>query len=69
MSIKIAHGRIGAHTGLIMDSSISSTASFEPNVPGVMQFLDAAHQVISDFFIELTTPLHDLMERHDEPTH
>jgi uncharacterized protein (TIGR04255 family) len=69
MSVKLANGRIGPHTGLIMDSSISSSTALGPTVDVVMQFLDAAHTVVSDFFIELTGPLHGFMERHDESKH
>jgi uncharacterized protein (TIGR04255 family) len=69
MSINIAQGRIGSYMGLIMDSSAASTGQLAPIVQDVMRVLDESHQVISDFFIELTEPLHAVMGRHDESKH
>lgn len=69
MDISLANGQIPTGTGLIMNSSVSSSRTLPADKQIVMQFLDGAHQVISDMFVELTTRLHPLMEPRHESRH
>ncbi len=62
MEISLASGQTPVGAGLIMNSSVSTSRSLAPDGQLVMQFLDGAHQVISDMFVELTAKLHSVME-------
>jgi uncharacterized protein (TIGR04255 family) len=66
MSVSLQAGRIGHHVGLIMDSSVASTHPLPPVAADVMNFLDEAHTVVSGFFVELTEPLHSVLESRSE---
>lgn len=66
MSVSLQAGRIGQYAGLIMDSSVASTHPLPPVAADVMKFLDEAHTVVSGFFVELTEPLHSVLESRSE---
>jgi uncharacterized protein (TIGR04255 family) len=62
MEVALANGGTPAGSGLIMNSSVSSSVVLRPELDIVMHFLDGAHQVISDMFVALTKQMHPVME-------
>ncbi len=62
MDIALANGATPSGSGLVMNSSVSSSVVLRPEQDIVMHFLDGAHQVISDMFVTLTKQLHAVMD-------
>lgn len=66
MSLSMGHGKIGDYTGVVMDSAVTARPTTlkpaQPILKDVMKSLDDAHAIISNCFVELTKPLHEMME-------
>ena len=60
--VNVGQGFVNNEPGLIMDTTVSSPGPIEGTVAAVMTALDAAHDVIHRSFIEITRPLHALMQ-------
>lgn len=63
MSVAVADGAVdegsGSVAALVLDWSVSETASIEPTLDKVMSSLDASRAVIHDAFFELIEPIKD----------
>jgi len=62
MNISLGKGKIDTKLGVVMDSSVACARPLEPSLKGVMAFLDEAHTIASECFVEITAALHEQME-------
>lgn len=66
MNFRAGAGKVGKHAGVVVDSSVVTTAKFSANLGSILSALDEAHRVLSDSFVEITAPIHHLMGARDE---
>jgi uncharacterized protein (TIGR04255 family) len=62
LTLSVGDGQTNNQSGTVLDITVASTSEVPPNVAAMMKLLDAAHGVISKIFLELTRPIHKLME-------
>jgi uncharacterized protein (TIGR04255 family) len=66
MAINLAESIFENAPATMMDTSVWRPGPIAPNVTDIVAALDAAHDVIHRSFIEITAPLHDIMQPIDE---
>jgi uncharacterized protein (TIGR04255 family) len=62
LKFSVGESNIGGKSGLLLDTTVSSTQMTAPDLGVVLDKLDRAHAVIHDLFVRMTRPIHDLME-------
>jgi uncharacterized protein (TIGR04255 family) len=62
MAILLAHGQAGTETGVIYDTTVTTTGPLAATREAVMASLDAAHEVMHRSFVEMTRAYHHIME-------
>lgn len=60
--LNIGDGVVGGERAAVMDTTVSESSAIAPNVDAVMKALDSSRDIIHKTFVDLTTPVHTLME-------
>jgi uncharacterized protein (TIGR04255 family) len=63
MTFSIGEGMVDSSFALIMNTTVTTIAPIDADAQVVMQTLNSARGVIHKMFVEITTPIHELMKR------
>jgi len=62
LTVSAGDGKFNNQDGILLDTTASSSAETAPNSGAIMKMFDSAHGVIHSMFLELTQPIHELMQ-------
>lgn len=62
LTISLAEGQVLGAGAIIMDTSVSCTRGILPQATEIMKVLNAAHELVHQMFVNLTAPIHRLMQ-------
>jgi uncharacterized protein (TIGR04255 family) len=62
LSVSVGDGKFNNQAGILLDTTASSSAEIAPELGAIMTMFDSAHDVTHNMFLELTKPLHELMQ-------
>ena len=62
MVLSIANGFVNQRAALIMDSTVRSSNPIPPKKDDILGVFNAAHSILHDSFVDMTTKIHDLMK-------
>ena len=65
LNISIADGMVSNESAIIIDTTASKTLEVESSKEKTMQVFNDLHSLIHEMFVELTVPLHKLMQPED----
>jgi len=66
LSVGIGDGAANSRPGMILDTAVTSNNVLENRLDAIMTFFDAAHGATNHTFLELTKPIHNLMQPSGE---
>jgi uncharacterized protein (TIGR04255 family) len=62
LTIQVGDGKANNQSGIVMDTTISSTVEVPPDRAAIMKRLDDAHAVTNEIFLHITKPIYTAME-------
>lgn len=62
MSLNLSEGTVNNVPSIIMDTTVSRDTDLSGDVKETMAVLHAAHQIVHKAFLELTKPIHEIMQ-------
>ena len=66
LTLIVGDGQFNNQPGILLDNTVSSIAETTPTQDAIMKLFESAHSVLHNIFLELTRPIHDLMEPQGE---
>jgi uncharacterized protein (TIGR04255 family) len=61
LTVSVGDGQFSNQPGILLDTTVSSS-EIAPSLDVIMGTFDAAYNVVHELFVELTRPIHDLMQ-------
>ena len=62
LTVNVGDGQFNNKAGVLLDNTVSSARETPPKIDAIMNMFGSAHSVLHDVFLELTKPVHDLMQ-------
>lgn len=62
LTVSAGDGKFNNQAGILLDTTASSSAETAPNLDAIMKVFDSAYAVTHNMFLELTRPIHELMQ-------
>lgn len=62
LAVSVGDGKFNNQPGILLDTVASSSAEVPPTLNAIVKTLDSAYNVIHNMFLEITEPLHELMQ-------
>lgn len=63
MNISLGHGFTNGSEAVIMDTTVSASTEISADAEAIMASLGKARKIIHDVFLQITAPIHNLMEK------
>ena len=57
----VADGMAGNRSGVVLNTSVASSAPVDAHISAILKFLNYAHDVVHNVFIEMTVPIYHVM--------
>lgn len=68
MDLSIGEGAFNGEVAVLMEATVTSDASTPSNRDAAMAVFEQAHDVIHDVFVNITQPIHHLMQPQENPS-
>jgi uncharacterized protein (TIGR04255 family) len=68
LTTNFAEAVVNGNPAVLMDTTSSCTRGVEPNLDTVVRVLNSAHDIVHALFVEITSPIHKLMQPTEEVT-
>ncbi|HEX4075927.1 MAG TPA: TIGR04255 family protein [Candidatus Acidoferrales bacterium] len=66
LTMNFAEAMVNGNPALLMDTTASSKNGVEPNLDAVVHVLNSAHETVHGIFVDITAPIHKLMQPTEE---
>ena len=66
LNLKLADGQIRGRRAVIMETAVSTQRPVDASIDSTMNALDSAHEILHSSFMEMSKPLHEVMQPLEE---